>query len=150
MWGVSGKGSGDEGRNRKLWVPTKQGAAPVVPGWLERLGESVLGSVPWWRIAGRSRIVALECNYQDVTRGGIHWNERVASVKISLGKVPAFHSLRKITMWESFCEEREFGDPVSDGSELQCLPIPRRLSRTGVLGPPSATSRPAEVQLYFS
>lgn len=66
-----------------------------------------------------------------------------------LASFPAFHSLRKVMTWESCCEEREFGGTVGDGSELQCLQTPRRLSREGFFEPSSATSCPAEVQLHF-
>lgn len=119
-------------------------------GWSTRVS-------PWGRGLSRgaglpdaARIVALECNHQDATRGGCTGMREWHLLRSVLARFPAFHSLRKIMTEESFCEEREFGDTVSDGSELQCLPIPRRRSCRGVFGPPSATSCPAEVQLYFS
>lgn len=42
-----------------------------------------------------ARILPLKYNYQDVKNDGIHWNDKIASVKITFGRIPSFSLLKK-------------------------------------------------------
>lgn len=95
------KGSENEAQHGEQWISKKRGAREAQPcsvrpgkGSLTRFIVSQVclcgSSMPW-----SAGILPREYNYQDVTNDGMHSDDKIASAKITFGKVPGFSLLKK-------------------------------------------------------